>query len=250
MSLTPDILFEDNHNLVLWKPAGLPSQAPEAIPSLESWARDYLIVKYGKKGRPYLGIPHRLDRPVSGAHYLAKSSKAAARIAEQFRLREVRKEYLALLEGQVDPASFLGWSCWLDQVRKIPGQARGECCTAGVEGARPASLEVRLLGQQDGLALFSILLQTGRMHQIRLQASSREMPVLGDHLYGSTREWSNGDIPLGAVGLHSWRLGFYHPIQYAPVMVTAELPGYWPPWAKELAAATEPGEIPERKGAP
>src|SRR5215211_4494816 len=99
MSATPHVLFEDNHCLALCKPAGLLTQGvPTGVPTLESQARDYLREKYAKKGRVYLGIPHRLDRPVSGVVLFARSSKAAARLAEQFKERQVTKLYWALLE--------------------------------------------------------------------------------------------------------------------------------------------------------
>ena len=96
MLIEPRVLFEDNHCLIIEKPAGLATQAPDPYSSLESWARSYLKTKYVKAGRPYLGIPHRLDRPVSGIVFFTRSSKAAARIAEQFRERTISKRYLAL----------------------------------------------------------------------------------------------------------------------------------------------------------
>ena len=102
MVIEPRVLFEDNHCLILEKPAGLATQAPDPYQSLESWARSYLKTKYVKAGRPYLGIPHRLDRPVSGIVFFTRSSKAAARIAEQFRERTISKRYFALVQGDLE----------------------------------------------------------------------------------------------------------------------------------------------------
>src|SRR5438270_13729243 len=100
---TLDVLYEDNHCLAVAKPAPLLTQAPPGIPSLEGMARAYLKDRYNKAGRVYLGIPHRLDRPVSGVVLFARSSKAAARLAEQFHRRQVRKLYWGLVEGEVRP---------------------------------------------------------------------------------------------------------------------------------------------------
>src|ERR1051326_768482 len=98
------VLYEDNHCLAVAKPAPRRPQAPPGVPSLEAMARAYLKEKYHKSGNVYLGIPHRLDRPVSGVVLFARSSKAAARLAEQFHSHQVRKVYLALLDGDVTPA--------------------------------------------------------------------------------------------------------------------------------------------------
>src|SRR5476649_1894049 len=100
--MDPVVLFEDNHCLALAKPAPLLTQGVPAGPtSLEGWAKDYLRAKYGKPGNVYLGVPHRLDRPVSGVVLFARNSKAAARLAEQFRTRQVHKVYWGLVEGAV-----------------------------------------------------------------------------------------------------------------------------------------------------
>ena len=96
-----EVLFEDNHCLVVNKPAPMLTQAPAGVPSLEALAKDYLRTKYAKAGNIYLGVPHRLDRPVSGVVVFARTSKAAARLAEQFRERQVVKVYWGLVEGMV-----------------------------------------------------------------------------------------------------------------------------------------------------
>src|SRR4051794_15763429 len=117
------VLFEDNHCLAVAKPAPLLTQAasPE-IPSLEAMARAYLKARYSKPGHVYLGIPHRLDRPVSGVVLFARSTKAAQRLAEQFRERQVRKIYWAAVEGDVQPAE----GTWEDWLLKIAAEARSQ----------------------------------------------------------------------------------------------------------------------------
>src|SRR5436305_10761433 len=132
----PTVLFEDNHCLALNKPGGLLTQGlPVGLPTLWAWARDYLRTTYHKTGNVYLGVPHRLDRPVSGVVLFAKSSKAAARLAEQFRERQVSKTYWALVDGVVEPAEGI----WIDWLRKIVDEARAEIVEEGTPDARRAA---------------------------------------------------------------------------------------------------------------
>src|SRR5215469_1137103 len=135
-----DVLYEDNHCLAVAKPAGLLTQGvPPGVPTLEALARAYLKEKYKKAGNVYLGIPHRLDRPVSGVVLFTRSSKAAARLAEQFRTRTVRKVYWALVEcrpGSPPPEE----GTWEDFLLKVQDEARSEVVTAGTPDARFARL--------------------------------------------------------------------------------------------------------------
>src|SRR5216684_7596452 len=115
-----EVLLEDNHCLAVAKPAPLLTQGvPPGIPTLESMAKEYLKEKYAKRGNVYLGIPHRLDRPVSGVVLFARNTKAARRLAEQFRERTVSKLYWALVEGDVQPSE----DVWRDWLRKLPEEA-------------------------------------------------------------------------------------------------------------------------------
>src|SRR5438876_5641692 len=124
----PIILFEDNHCIAVAKPAGLLTQGvPLGIPTLEAQVKAYLKERYHKPGNVYLGIPHRLDRPVSGVIVFARNTKAAQRLAEQFRERQVTKVYLAALEGDVQPAE----GTWQDWLLKLSEQARAELVPAG-----------------------------------------------------------------------------------------------------------------------
>src|SRR5438132_7034658 len=140
--MTPTVLFEDNHCLALAKPAPLLTQGvPAGLPTLEAWAKSYLKDRYGKTGNVYLGIPHRLDRPVSGIVLFARNSKAAARLAEQFQRHQVTKVYWAAVAGAVSPPEGT-WENWL---RKRPDEARVEVAEPQSPGAKRASLEYRAL---------------------------------------------------------------------------------------------------------
>ncbi|NBR04222.1 MAG: RNA pseudouridine synthase [Planctomycetes bacterium] len=232
MVTDPRVLFEDNHCLIIEKPAGLATQAPDPYPSLESWARSYLKTKYLKAGRPYLGIPHRLDRPVSGIVFFTRSSKAAARIAEQFRERTIAKRYLALVEGELQPDAPENQCCWLDYMVKIPDEAKAMLCSHDQAGAKLAQLEMKSIHTSNGHSLLDIHLQSGRMHQIRLQSSSRGLPIVGDFLYHAKEKLNLNPLDKRIL-LHSYYLKFLHPISYEPVEVRVELPSYFPQWAMD-----------------
>src|SRR3954469_8694528 len=146
-SMTPTVLFEDNHCLAVVKPAPLLTQGvPAGLPTLEGWAKDYLRTKYAKSGNVYLGVPHRLDRPVSGVVLFARNSKAAARLAEQFQRHQVTKVYWAIVDGAVEPAE----GVWTDFLRKVPDEARTEVVAADAPGAKRAELRYRTLRPLDG----------------------------------------------------------------------------------------------------
>lgn len=225
--MTPVVLFEDNHCFVVAKPAPLLMQGvPYGPPTLEAWARDYLRTTYAKTGNVYLGVPHRIDRPVSGVVLFARSSKAAARFAEQFRHHQVEKVYWALLDGAGIPLE----GFWEDHLRKVPDEARGEVVAADADGAKQGITDYRSLGPCAAGTLVEMRPRTGRMHQLRLQAASRGWPIRGDDLYGST-------TPFGppaelqrdrVIALHARSLTFLHPIRYEPITIMAELPEYWP----------------------
>lgn len=238
-----EILFEDNHCLAIAKPAPLLTQAPPGIPSLEADVRAYLKERYHKPGHVYLGIPHRLDRPVSGVVLFARNTKAARRLHEQFQARQVAKVYWALVVGTVAPAE----GTWEDYLRKLQAEARSEVVAADTPGARQATLRYRSLHTGGGTSLLEIEPLTGRMHQIRLQAAHRGWPVLGDVLYGSTRPFGPpADLPRDRViALHGRRLTFLHPIRYEPITVTAPLPASWQgqELPEELTCASSPSSI-------
>jgi 23S rRNA pseudouridine1911/1915/1917 synthase len=231
-SVPISILFEDNHCLAVAKPAplltqGVPFVTPAgiAIPTLEAQVKAYLKERYQKAGNVYLGIPHRLDRPVSGVIVFARNTKAARRLAEQFQTRQVKKTYWAVVEGAVHPA--VGhWEHWL---RKIPEEARSEVAEPDTPNARPARLQYRTLGQHEGFTLLEIEPETGRMHQIRVQAAAQGCPVRGDVLYGASMPFGPvAELPRErTIALHARQLTFLHPIRYKPITVTAPLPETW-----------------------
>lgn len=220
------ILYEDNHCLAVAKPAPLLTQGvPAGIPTLEALVKAYLKERYHKPGNVYLGIPHRLDRPVSGVVLFARNTKAAQRLAEQFQKRQVTKIYWAALEGNVEPPA----GQWIDWLLKYPEEARSERVEPGTPGAREAVLNYRVLQAAEGCTLLEIRLETGRMHQIRVQASVRGWPVRGDVLYGAQLPFGPpANLPRDRViALHARQLTFLHPIRYEPLTVTAPLPGFW-----------------------
>ncbi|HEV3145784.1 MAG TPA: RluA family pseudouridine synthase [Gemmataceae bacterium] len=220
------ILFEDYHCLAVNKPAGLLTQAPPGIPSLEAMVRAYIKEKYHKPGNVYLGIPHRLDRPVSGVIVFARNTKAAQRLAEQFQKHQVEKVYWALVQGELAQES----GTMEDWLRKLPEQARTEIAAEGELGAKKAVLEYRCLEQVPGGTLLEIRPRTGRSHQIRVQLASRGHPVWGDELYGSSIPFGPpAELPRDRIiALHAHSLAFVHPTKREPITVTAPLPEYWP----------------------
>ncbi len=225
------VLYEDNHCLAVAKPAGLLTQGvPPGLPTLEGLAKAYLAQKYSKTGRVYLGIPHRLDRPVSGVLLFARSSKAASRLAEQFRDRTVRKVYWALVEpdlgGGLPPAE----GVWEDWLLKNAEEAHTTVATPLTPHARLARLRFRRLSAAAEGALLELEPETGRMHQIRVQAATRGWPVQGDGQYGARQAFGPAaELPRDRlIALHARSLTFLHPIRYEPVTVEAPLPLYWP----------------------
>jgi 23S rRNA pseudouridine1911/1915/1917 synthase len=229
-----EILFEDSSCLAALKPAGLSTQAPRGIDSLEMRVRDWLQGQAERGETPadsiYLGLPHRLDRPVAGVILFAKTRRAARIISRQFERRQVRKIYWACVEGTVEPTE----GTWTDFVRKVPGEPRVEVTNAQTPAAQQAVLHYRTLGalaldsSRDGSWL-EIELETGRMHQVRIQAASRGHPVLGDGLYGATTSFGPQAIDPRerTIALHAHSLTFRHPESNEPLTITAPLGAAW-----------------------
>jgi 23S rRNA pseudouridine1911/1915/1917 synthase len=221
-----ELLYESGPCLVVSKPPGVLTQAPPGIDSLEVRVKSFLQQREKLPRWGYLGIPHRLDRPASGAMVLGRTRRAAQRLSEQFSTRRVEKTYWALVEGVVDPPA----GVWEDTMRKVPDEARAEMAVPGCPGARAAVLRYCAVGATAWGSWLEIELETGRTHQIRLQAASRGHPILGDFQYG-------GRVPFGpprddprecAIALHARRLAFQHPKTREPVSVEAPVPVFWP----------------------
>ena len=213
-----DVLYEDNHLLVVNKPAGIPTQgaSPETA-SLVTLAREYLKLKYHKPGNVYVGVVSRIDAPVSGAIVLARTSKAARRLNEQFRARTVVKRYWALVEGEPSPPS---GEC-IDWVRRDPRQHRAQVASPAAADAQEARLSYRRLKAFSGISLVEVELHTGRRHQIRIQLAHRGWPIVGDRRYGSRRPFGEG------IALHARSLEFVHPTRGGSLSFVAPLPHAW-----------------------
>jgi 23S rRNA pseudouridine1911/1915/1917 synthase len=227
----PEILLERGAVIVVNKPGGLLTQGPPGIDSLELRVKQFLIERENKPGKAYLGVPHRLDRPVSGVMVVVKNVRAAKRISEQIKNRNVVKKYWAVVTGIVGQLGDTG--TWHDWMRKIPEQAKSELVEMDHPDAREAILEFTVLartkiGQRD-FSLVEINLHTGRTHQIRLQASSRGFPIIGDSLYESSHAFGPQELDLRKrwIGLHARFLAFEHPIDKQPVNQLCPLPEHW-----------------------
>jgi 23S rRNA pseudouridine1911/1915/1917 synthase len=222
--MEPRILYEDNHCLVVDKPAGMLTQGDRTgEPSLVDWAGADLKRRYQKPHRAYVGLVHRLDRPVSGVVLLAKTSKAAARLSRQFHDGEVEKTYIAVVEGS--PRDSEGrWTDWLlkDESRNVVS-----VIPADRPGAKSASLDYRVLERRGARALLELRPVTGRSHQLRVQLAARGLPILGDRKYGSKTVVRASDGG-GRIALHARSLAFQHPTRGERIMLVAEVPADWP----------------------
>ena len=221
-----EVLHEDNHLLIVRKPPGVPSQ-PDAsgAPSLWDLAREYRTRNEGKPGDAFVGLVHRLDRNVGGVMALARTSKAAARLSEQFRVGTVRKTYLAAVAG-VPSGDDRQWIDWLSK------NAARNVVTAGPErpGALRAETAVETLAANAGLALLELHPRTGRPHQLRVQCAARGLPILGDVKYGSTRAFG------GRLALHAYALELQHPTRPERLTFRCPPPREWRRLFPESAA--------------
>ena len=226
MTLLPaDVLFEDHHLIAVNKPAPLLTQAPEGVPNLEALVKAYIKQKYAKPAGVYLGVPHRLDRPVSGVVIFARNTKAAQQLQAQFEGRTVKKTYWAAVEGSVLPSEGM----WEDWIRKVPDEARAAKAEPHEAGAKLATLSYRVLQAIENGTLLELIPQTGRMHQLRVQTAWRGHPVLGDWLYGSQSTFGpEAELPRDRViALHARKLELTHPFRDERLVIEAPLPAYW-----------------------
>ena len=173
------VLYEDNHLLVVEKPANVPVQADASgDEDLLTACKGYIKEKYAKPGEVYLGLVHRLDRPVGGVMVFARTSKAAARLTEQFSAHRARKRYAAIVEGEAPAEGRL-----TDFLLKNESTNTTAVVAVGTPGAKQAKLSFRTLAREKGLSLLDVDLQTGRPHQIRVQLSHAGYPIHGDQRY-------------------------------------------------------------------
>jgi 23S rRNA pseudouridine1911/1915/1917 synthase len=217
--LTIAILYEDNHVVAIDKPAGMLSQADlSGDLDVLTAVKELIKRRDGKPGNVYLGLVHRLDRPVSGAMLLAKTSKAAGRLSRQFRERAARKLYRAVVAGvpTADEAEL---------VHALEKDTAARVTRVVATGGRAARLSYRVLERRDATALLEVDLLTGLPHQIRAQLATIGCPILGDRKYGAAAHLPSGP---GAIALYSRSIAFTHPVRDEVVTVEAAPPPHWP----------------------
>ena len=218
-------MYESGPCLVINKPSGVLTQAPPGIDSIERRIKDYLRTRDALEGDVYLGVPHRLDRPASGAMVFARHPRATRRLADQFEARTVAKTYWACVAGHVTPSS----GTWQDNMWKVPDEPRAEILPDGDERGRIGVLHYRVIAETEFGSVLEIQLETGRTHQVRVQAASRGFPLLGDAQYGSQVAFGEQfeDTRERAIALHARKLAFRHPATREQILITAPLPSAW-----------------------
>jgi 23S rRNA pseudouridine1911/1915/1917 synthase len=213
-----DFLYEDNHCVAVNKPSGVASTHYEGRhETVDRAVKKYLKEKYKKPGNVFLGIVHRLDKLTSGVLLFARTSKAAARLAEQFRQGSIEKTYWAVVEGEVQRSA----GTLEDWLRKDRDKGRVEVVEPRTKGARQALLHYQKRAFHGGLTFLEVRPQTGRTHQLRVQLAHHDHPIYGDAKYGAVHTFGN------AIGLHARSLTFLHPIRYEAITLTAEVPRPW-----------------------
>ena len=240
-----DILFEDNHLIAVNKRAGDIVQVDETGDEpLDEKVKRYIAQKYNKPNGAFLGVVHRLDRPVSGVILFAKTSKALERMNELFKARHIRKTYYAVVRNRPEPhyGNLVHWL--VKNPQKNVTKAHGH----EVQGSLRSELHYRLVGELNGYYLIQVNPITGRPHQIRVQLATLNCPIVGDNKYGYPRGSQRRSISL-----HARRLQFIHPVKNEPVDILAPLPkdGFWEKFAylvQEGDRATPHPTLPEGEG--
>ncbi|GAB6930050.1 RNA pseudouridine synthase [Paenibacillus sp. JCM 10914] len=220
---TPEvpILFEDNHVLGVAKPVNIPSQEDATgDPDMLTILKQDIKERYNKPGNVYLGLVHRLDRPVGGAMVFAKTSKAASRLSEAVRSRNFRKLYTAVVHGV--PAGKTG--TLINMLHKDTRTNTVQVVPKGTDGAKEAILDYTVIQSEQGYSLLLIELHTGRPHQIRVQLSHAGHPLYGDQKYGSSVNKAGQQIALWSI-----LVGFPHPVSKEDVTLHS-LPPALHPW--------------------
>ena len=217
-----EILYEDNHIIAVYKRSSDLSQGDKTGDiSIDTEVKKYIAEKYKKPGEAFLGVVHRLDRPVSGVILFARTSKALERLNEMFRTKQVKKVYLAIVKERPpeDEATITHF------LKKNEKQNKSYVYESEVKGSKEASLTYRLKGRSEKYYLLEVELHSGRHHQIRAQLAKIGCPVKGDLKYGYPR--SNED---GGISLFARKLEFIHPVKKEKISITAHFPegDIWP----------------------
>ncbi|ODT52447.1 MAG: RNA pseudouridine synthase [Paludibacter sp. 47-17] len=216
------VLYEDNHLIVVNKSSSEIVQGDktgdEPLPEV---VKRYIKAKYNKPGEVFLGVTHRLDRPVSGVVVFARTSKALARMNELFRTHRVKKIYWAIVKATPEPTE----ARIIHHLVRNEKQNKSYAYDKPVRGSKEAMLSYRLIAHSDRYNLLEVELETGRHHQIRCQLAKIGCPIKGDLKYGFAR--SN---PNGGISLHARRVEFIHPVSNQPVAVEAPVPDDEPLW--------------------
>lgn len=208
-----NVVYEDNHLLVALKPAGIPVQADNSgDKDFLNVLKDYIKKKYNKPGNVYLGLVHRLDRPVSGIMVFAKTSKAAKRLSMQIMKHEFKKNYYAVVHGNIDSSGV-----YRDKLLKNTKLNKSFVSDDGKE----SELSFEKKGFKNGFSLVDINLKTGRSHQIRVQFSYHGFPLYGDQKY-------NDNTSLDDIALFAYKLEFYHPVSHEYLSFSLPLPSKYP----------------------
>ena len=216
-----NILYEDNHIIVVLKPQNVPSCEDESKDrDMLTMIKDYIRVTYNKQGNVYLGLVHRLDRPTGGVMVFAKSSKAASRLSEQMRDGDFEKRYYTVLVGQPKEEK----AVLTHYIKKNAVNNMVYVCPATVNGAKLARLDYTVLDNKDGLSLVDVRLHTGRSHQIRVQMSAIGTPVFGDMRYGGEK------AKKGYLALWAYYLSFTHPVSKERMVFRVQPPKDNTPW--------------------
>ena len=198
-----DILYEDNHVIVAVKPPNMLSQADSTGDTdMLTELKAYIRAEYHKPGNVYLGLVHRLDRPVGGLMVFARTSKAASRLSAQMAEHDMGREYLCVVQGEPEDKFTL-----TDYLIKDPIKNRVVVCEADEKGGKIAILHGRCIARREGTSLCAIRLETGRSHQIRVQMSNIGAPLWGDNRYGK-------GIPGQQIALWGYKLTFAHPVTH------------------------------------
>ena len=210
------VVYEDNHVIIVNKSSSEIVQGDKTGDKpLSETVKEYIKEAYAKPGNVFLGVVHRLDRPVSGLVLFARTSKALPRLNDMFRKGEVRKTYWAIVKD-APPQQFGTLEHWLVRNEK---QNKSYAYDREVPNSKKAILDYRVIGRSDNYYLLEVNLKTGRHHQIRCQLAKMGCPIKGDLKYGSKR--SNKD---GGISLHSRRVAFKHPVRGDEVVITAPVP--------------------------